>query len=182
MDDGTEPQAHRTPKLELRRVPAAGQVAGIILDEQPVKLFTHYLGRRTVACLKHNCPGCDANQEPRWNGYATLYLPSTTAVFVVEMTDACRDNLGRWLSLHRSFRGARLMLSRKGKEKNGSLTCSISPSNHPSETLPEPIDLLDWLLRLWGSKSRGDGVVRDGAPALHAAASRFLSKFSDGQD
>ena len=69
QDDGTEPQAHRTPKLELRRVPAGGSIGGIILDEQPVKVFVHYIGRRTVPCMKTLCPGCEANQEPVWKGY-----------------------------------------------------------------------------------------------------------------
>lgn len=172
IDDGTEPVAHSTPKLDLYRVEPGKPLVGIVLDTHPLKVFTHWWGGRTVPCLWNDCKPCGQHRKPEWHGYFTVYSPRTCTVAVVEATTACRDTMARWEQMHGRWRGAQLTLIRVGKERNSRLKMMVSSGNIPVETLPQPIDLMDYMIRLWGAAMHVQDLPRDGNSAYNASLSR----------
>lgn len=172
VDDGSEPVAHSTPKLDILRVEPGRPLAGIVLDQNPLKVFVHWWGGRTVPCMWDRCEPCLAHRKPEWKGYFTIYSERTCGVAVVEVTEACRDTLARWEQMHGRWRGAHVTIQRVGKEKNSRLKIAIAMGKIAAETLPEPIDLMDYMVRLWGAAMHTKDVPRSGDTAYNAAMSR----------
>lgn len=141
-----------SPGLDIIRVPAAGHMGGILCDHTPAMVYTHWHGGRTVPCTKE-CTPCDEGSPRRWHAYAQLYSPSSHRLCVIEMTDACRGVIYRYLENEKTTRGAQISLTRRGSQRNGKLSLSITKAKETID-LPPEIDLLQWLCELWGAADR----------------------------
>ena len=143
-------------RFELKRVGAKPLAPVICLSGDILGLYTHFHNGRTQPCQDDNCPGCQANQSPRWHGYLFVLAPKIRTIGILELTPAAVPNLDKFFREHRTLKGAELRCERIPKRANGRLFIAISESSYESKDLPTPPSLKKTLLNIFGMRTLPD--------------------------
>ena len=163
---------------------------------RPVGVWIHWLGKRSLPCLKGDCPAARHRSPQRWQGYAAAALarPRTEEVRSGphgQYVDAVRPVLG-WIAIvlplspeqAAELDGADpaagvVVRVRRGKEDR---TYQVAEVSTPYTGLPplRPFDVVPILLRMWGVRAdqvpelHGQGLDQGGAQAHGEPDGHFL--------
>jgi len=134
----------------LLRVPPKGLSGLTILSHDTVGTYTHYWHGRTQPCPGEQCEACDDNQLPRWRGYLYVMSGRSESIGVLELTPAAMAAIDKAFRQHRTLRGCRLAIERKGGKPNGELRAHLTPPPKDVSYLPKAPSLKKYLAKLWG--------------------------------
>jgi hypothetical protein len=135
--------------IDLRRVGAGESVSGICLSRDLIGTYVHYAGK-TTPCRKADCYGCTAGLRRGFETYIALLMSQPTKVYIYALSDNASRELDRYWKIHRSLRGKRVVLSRKGEARNGKLSAWCKDPGVDPSTIPNEPDVFGIMLRIWG--------------------------------
>lgn len=136
-------------RWDILRCPDKGLSGLIILSHNTVGADVHYWNGRTMPCIHDNCPACEENQKPRWRGYLAVTNAKRSRSALVEITAAAMPPIKQYFDAHRTLRGARLALFRKGGTSNGRLYAEISNAIADPDSLAKGPSLKKLLAQIW---------------------------------
>src|SRR3990172_13378873 len=73
------------PSAPLVRVPTGRQLDGIFISERPYRFRTHWHLGRSLPCVVHACPLCQAHSPARIYGYVGALVKPLGTRAVVEL-------------------------------------------------------------------------------------------------
>lgn len=144
-DEGDMPQS-----WDMLTVPAKGISGIIVLSGDVTGAYVHYANGRSTPCGGRDCPLCDNNQKPRWEGYLAVTNRQMTARKILRLTPGAMPPIEEYFGQHRSLRGSTLEIQRHAQRPNGKLRTAIATSTIPNEALPKPPNMQRFLTTMWG--------------------------------
>ena len=138
-------------------------VHGLVVNEQPVCVWTHYLPNpaRMDKCQTaphvnppNLCPGCLLARPKRWKAYLGAWDLRYNRPFLAEITADAARSCAELLHPQAQLRGLLIELERKGKQRNSPVFARLAPPARQYE-IPSPLDTTAQLLRLWGLSATG---------------------------
>jgi len=135
-----------------------------IVSHDVLGVLTHYelaadgYKGRTRPCLgEPACQWCMMGIAARWKGYVVGVNTVNGHVVLVEMTEGAVMSAHSQLMLSGSIRGKTLILKRTGRSRQSAVQATVLPADDRI-ALPEVIDPLPHLFRLWGLQQDGSFV------------------------
>ncbi len=144
-------ETQQSPGYKLMRCPADKKLGFICYSRAIIGVNVHFWKGRTNPCTGEDCRACDDKSPYRWRGYLCGAHPKSKIVAAIEITGGCIDPIDDYGKTYGSIRGAIIMLERMSNRANGAVKLTIERSDWPPETLPEPIDIQNLLMKLWDS-------------------------------
>jgi hypothetical protein len=144
-DDDRPDERH----IDLRRVSAGESVTGMSLSRDLIGTFVHYTGK-TTPCRKEDCYGCNAGIRRGFESYIALLMSQPSKIYLYALSDNASRELDKYWRIHRSLRGKRIVLSRRGEARNGKLSAWVKEPGVDPSTLPTEPDVFAIMLRIWG--------------------------------
>jgi hypothetical protein len=135
--------------FEILRCGATALGPLLILSTEPMAVPLHFWQGKSFPHLTQNCPACAAKRPSKMKLYVVVLDPKRNAQYVLEMTDGVTDRIREHLEQFGSLRGSYIRLSRPSGKANGKLFAQFDRSNMSDHQLAKPIDLIDYLVRLW---------------------------------
>lgn len=142
-----------------RRETRAAELLIRVKGKQPIKLAclsdriigaeTHYGNRRTNLCLGEECQWCQKNERPRWKGYISCFSNTSNKRAFIEITELAGCALREIYETHRTLRGTILNFRRARPDDMAPLLVSLEMFVEDPASLPEPLDVMVFLRRLW---------------------------------
>ena len=80
------PEDGNLPHLPLVRVPTRTAWKLAITCTQMLQVDTHYMNRRTLPCVTHDCPGCAAELPRRYEAYISALTTQPSRHVIVALT------------------------------------------------------------------------------------------------
>lgn len=157
---GSQPES-RPPSLPLRRIRAGEKLSMFLTCREPLQVWTHFVGGRTLPHLTEGCPGCERNRPKRYEGYFSgVLIPEEKHVIVGVPAGACCSILDAQGDSG-SLRGRGVVFERRGKRPNGQVVGELRKSSVHDGGLPKEPNLYDHLCRVWGllDPELGQGVL-----------------------
>lgn len=146
-------------------IPKVGKpVQAVLVGEALVGVWTHWwspdrtVQPHSIPCVlpRESCDLCAMpRHQARWTGYVAAWqqrpiqrycLVQVTPHAVWSCPELVRPHLG-------TLRGLAITLRRDGRCPNSAVVAELSHSPIAAESLPDPIDVREALLRLWGYTS-----------------------------
>lgn len=117
---------------------------------------THYLNGATFICSGvESCVGCQANFEPRWQGYVIVRQLGGTNFAILQFTPIAGKVMEDWCRNGKSLLGARMRLTRLGNHLNAPLSCRTMGTEHGVKEFSTEV-LEHCLERIYGKKRDPD--------------------------
>jgi len=148
LDEPTPPSS--LPHLPLTRVKPGAGFTGLITTSRLLGVPTHYVGRRTLPCVKEGCPGCEGKLATRDEWYAGLYTAIPSKHLLVALTPAVAWQIKDFFKGSPTLRGCYVILTRAGKAANSRLLVQCKDFESGQAKLPPEPDLAAHLLHIWG--------------------------------
>ena len=161
-------------RYEILRVPAKGLSGPIITSHDPIGLYTHWTGGRTIPCIQSKCEHCDANVSRRWYGYIIVYSQPRDRQFLFEYTASSANTIVEYFNQHRTLRGAKIEAIRHGNRPNGRLVLYLRPPVTEMERLPQAPNRVTLLSQMWSVPL--DQFAQDKPPAAATTKQTRASK------
>lgn len=150
QNDPNPARLDRLPHIPLQRLGAGREIAGVITCNHSVDKYTHYIGNRTLPCIKDDCPGCAAQRRKGWERYVSLWTTAPSKHVIVCMPPDAAFEMDAMLPNNDNLRGWFLTLTRAGKRANGRVSAQIHESSFREGGLPPAPDLLKHMYKIWG--------------------------------
>jgi hypothetical protein len=148
------PSDYSARKWRLKRCPARGKLFAIILSHDLECRGTHFVGSRTQPCPGKACSLCRDGLVPRWLGWVAAWDCHSRDKVVLEFTAHCTTVIDDYFRYHKTLRGARVELGRRGLAANSEVYIRISEPDQPSDSLPTAPDIRPILERIWQVRLR----------------------------
>jgi len=147
------PPQDRAVPYRIVRVPASGDLKGIVTTPDIVGCNTHYVGHRTIPCEGPDaCKACAEGHSWRWHAYVGLLLTTTLEHTILELTAAASDPLRTYYDLHNTVRACRITAKRPSGRLNGRIVLACQATDELRVRLPAPPNIQKILSHLWGIK------------------------------
>lgn len=157
--DNSHDTQRRSNKWQLRRTPQGGKLKGLILTDQPLGVWTHYYGGRTVPCESEACPACIDGQNPRKHWYVAQWDPTRDDRWILELTDRGADELILQVSKGARLRGRHLTTYRTNSRANGPVEAVLGEDHSSRYQLPPAPDIRQALLIIWGIETPDNPIT-----------------------
>jgi hypothetical protein len=146
------PRPDRDPltlHLDLLRARPGKTFSGIVLSNDIEGAYTHYWRGRTVKCDGQPCEACLASRQPRWYGYVAIWLPTSNAKALLELTPTCVPQIDEYFKLHGTLRGSLISLTRQNNKINSRVIAKIQEANYTTTAIPQDPPVRQLLERMW---------------------------------
>jgi len=150
----------------LIRVKPGRPIRGICASPHLLGCWTHWFGGRTIPCEAPDCVPCANQVSRRWHAYLHLYSTSTHHSAILEITALAARDLEPYIEVHHTLRGAEIDVQRSNQRPNSTLIITARPADLQRYTLPEPIDIIAAMSRMWEvNVTRAKRLQTPGVPA-----------------
>jgi hypothetical protein len=133
-----------------------------VINNDVLKLWTHYdrkINRVRPCEGYHECQYCQSGQTRRFMAYAAALTENTREICIVELTEGATRKLVHMNLIPDKLRGQVLTLYRVKPNKNAPVIVEAKPlAAHVA--LPDEVDPLPSLLRLWGWTDKHEQELR----------------------
>jgi len=136
-------------RYQILRTGPKGIKGPIVTSHDPVGLYTHWAGGRTLPCVRKKCELCEQNVARRWYGFLMVYSLKQDRQYLFEYTAAAAATVVDYWERHRTLRGARLSGERQGARANGRLTLFLMPPMPEIDPLPKAPNRVALLSQMW---------------------------------
>jgi len=143
-DDGDEGM-----RYQIIRTGPKGIKGPIVTSHDPLGLYTHWAGGRTLPCVKKACEHCEQNVSRRWYGFLMVYSIKQDRQYLFEYTASAASTVVQYWEKHRTLRGAAISGERQGGRPNGRLTLFLTPPKSEAEPLPKAPERVSLLSQMW---------------------------------
>lgn len=167
-------------KYTIIRTGPKGIKGPIITSHDPLGLYTHWAGGRTLPCVRHDCEQCEQNAARRWYGYLMVYSLKQDRQYLFEYTAAAAETVVRYFAKHRTLRGAQLIGERAGARANGRLTLYLHTPKAENDPLPKAPNRVALLSQMWSVPL--ESFLEKQPPAVEAADTSITAIRSEPRD
>lgn len=148
--DVPPPNRSSLDHLPLKRIGAKGNLRAAITSPAILGVWTHFMGGRTLACVAHDCPGCEAGMPRRWEGYLGVWTSGQSKHIILAVTPGAAIGIHDSAPDPQNLRGLVLVAERLGTRANARLQARVEPYDISQLKLPPIPDLKAHLLHIWG--------------------------------
>lgn len=150
--DSPPPESDR-PHLPIVRVPASGNIRLAITCFELLQVPTHFMGRRTLPCLDHHCPGCADQRPARYEAYVSGIRSGDKRHCIYALTPGAARLLLSGVPNPTQLRGHIIEIKRAGRRPNGTLRVDHDEHMVSADKLPPAPNLMEHMLHIWGLDS-----------------------------
>lgn len=171
-----EPTPPRSgPELYILRLGASESLTFHCFSRQCFGIWVHFdqIVHRSQPHYtdEGECDGCLRQLPKRWKGFLHCWCVEKKQQVFVELTPASAGALIGQQATGETLRGKGIFLQRT-KGKNGRLHVRILPGQIDPQSMPEEIDVLPSLLKLWGIPQNQTGGREFPIPSLNGRHKR----------
>lgn len=160
--------APTVPGIQLIRCPPKGLRSAFVISHQPVTVPTHWWGGRTTPCVKSDdkpCPACEKQTRIDFKTYMFICLDPPGRPLLLELPPPATRTFREWFKTHRTLRGCRFALARRGGRPKGQVISDTLDTTAALCPLPTAPSLMETLCRIWKVTDRVGGTLRDNSGA-----------------
>lgn len=150
-------RVHAPPKFkrvtEIVTISPTEPLEGVVVSTKVMGIMTHWDGKRTRPCLDTDgsggCPGCDAQQPSRYQGFLELRTKYGQKNVFVALTPGAADELEE---SHGSvlLRGRTVRIWRERRSKRSPLRVMVLQEVPVKSNVPKETSLEETLRRIFG--------------------------------
>jgi len=150
--------------VKLQCAPVYGKFVGCFVSDTAPGFPVHFHDQRTYPHTHPaaTCAGCRNGQRPRWKGYACAVSWPGKTLCVCEISQGAAQHCPELRQAWGKLRGLIFELWRTRHSKRAPVRMKILAQAYTG-ALPPSIDLVQYLLRLWGLSPRTQ-VIADPRP------------------
>jgi len=128
--------------LQVVRVKPGKPLECVIECRNWVGVMTHYWNKQTILHKENDCPACDANWKPVWQGFLVVGNTEGTRRVLLQITPQAATCLKVYKRTPKQLLGCRARFQRLGRRKNSPLDAKcIGWSAVDIETGPDRVEL-----------------------------------------
>lgn len=146
------PEPRDFANIRLMRVPAKGNLLGIITSEEVIGCYTHWDKSRTQPCPDKTCTKCHEGIPRRWQAWISLVSQVTDRQIVVQVSPLAHQALDEARAKYGYLRGLLCQLSRQAPRENARIIVDTRQLPKPPDGLPPPVDIQRYMENIWQEK------------------------------
>lgn len=167
------------PTMQMIGCSAGDKLAGIVTTHQITCVWTHWSGSKTLGHVNGACPLCEAKIGFDFQAYCGFYNERTRHHRILRLTLGAVRQIADSLGTLNNVRGLMLKVERRKGQTNGRLMAETGMVYPDRGHLPQPFDVWEHLVRIWGLEyactvSHRNGLAFD---QLHPFSAELLKLF-----
>lgn len=159
--DQSPPDSYR-----IWRVGPKGKGTAIIISSDLIGCYTHYFKGRTRPCTGEKCEACANDSSRRWHSYFAAWTPTNNEKVIAEIPLSAAQVFHDWYDEHRTLRGYKFTLERRGGKINGKVFATIHAGKMEDQMIPACPAIEPMLLRMWETKRHDAQHYESQAPKI----------------
>lgn len=115
------PADNGQPPLPVFRVKPGRPLTCVIMCARWCGVMTHYFNNQTIVHRETDCPACDRNWAPIWQGFLVVGSRDQKTMMLLQITHNGAKSLAAFEHPNRRFMGCIVVWSRLGRRTNSPL-------------------------------------------------------------
>jgi len=149
-DEGAE-----THKWTIKRAPARKSLVVACVSSVYFGIYTHFVSRRTMPCVRTGCKGCEGGMRREWHCYFLAQDLKDMRPYVIETTAGGAVPIRQHFLRYGTLRGVQVRLERADDRNNAPVVVTICGTFRKAQDLIEEESIANVLFRIWKVKVSG---------------------------